>query len=68
MSCCANKNSDCGGDHHKDSHVHGPGCGHTAIRHCSGECAKDCACDKGCCHVDYLHDGHMHHKVECKDG
>lgn len=29
-------------------HHHGPGCGHTAIRH-NG-------------HVDYLHDGHLHHQ------
>jgi hypothetical protein len=28
-------------------HTHGPGCGHTAIRH--GD------------HVDYLHDGELHH-------
>lgn len=28
-------------------HRHGPNCGHTAIRH--GD------------HVDYLHDGHLHH-------
>lgn len=28
-------------------HVHGPGCGHTGVRH--GD------------HVDYLHDGHLHH-------
>lgn len=32
-------------DHH--DHVHGQGCGHTAIEH-NG-------------HVDYLHDGHLHH-------
>lgn len=33
---------------HKDhDHVHGPGCGHTAIMHHG--------------HVDYLHDGHLHH-------
>ncbi|MGF1466678.1 MAG: hypothetical protein ACFCGT_11135 [Sandaracinaceae bacterium] len=32
------------GDH---DHEHGPGCGHTAIRHDG--------------HVDYLHDGHLHH-------
>jgi len=31
--------------HH--AHLHGPNCGHTAIRH------------EG--HVDYLHDGHLHH-------
>ncbi len=30
------------------SHVHGPNCGHTAVRH--GD------------HVDYLHDGHLHHQ------
>ena len=29
------------------THVHGPGCGHTAISH------------EG--HIDYLHDGHLHH-------
>ena len=28
-------------------HVHGPGCGHQAIKH------KD--------HIDYLEDGHLHH-------
>lgn len=28
------------------NHVHGPGCGHTAVQH--GD------------HVDYLHDGHLH--------
>lgn len=33
--------------HHHHDHVHGQGCGHTAIQH--GE------------HVDYLHDGHLHH-------
>ncbi len=32
-------------DHH--DHEHGKGCGHTAIEH-NG-------------HVDYLHDGHLHH-------
>lgn len=33
---------------HKDHpHEHGPNCGHTAIKH--GD------------HVDYLHDGHLHH-------
>ena len=35
------------GDH---DHVHGEGCGHTAVKH------------EG--HVDYLHDGHMHHPCE----
>lgn len=35
--------------HHGDHpHQHGPGCGHTAIRH--GD------------HIDYLHDGHLHHQ------
>src|SRR5579859_2489786 len=29
------------------THTHGPGCGHTAIRH--GD------------HLDYAHDGHLHH-------
>ena len=33
--------------HAQHDHKHGPGCGHTAIRH------------EG--HVDYLHDGHLHH-------
>jgi len=36
--------------HDHDSHVHGPDCGHTAIKH--GD------------HTDYLHDGHMHHAHE----
>ncbi len=35
-------------DHHHDhTHKHGKACGHTAVEH--GD------------HVDYLHDGHMHH-------
>ncbi len=35
-------------DPHEDHpHAHGPGCGHTAVRHDD--------------HVDYLHDGHLHH-------
>lgn len=33
--------------HADHAHQHGPGCGHTAIRH--GD------------HVDYLHGGHLHH-------
>ena len=33
--------------HHDHPHKHGPGCGHIAVRH--GD------------HVDYLHDGHLHH-------
>lgn len=33
--------------HTKHDHVHGSGCGHTAIQH------------EG--HVDFLHDGHLHH-------
>jgi hypothetical protein len=32
--------------HDDHDHTHGPGCGHTAVRH------------EG--HVDYLHDGHLH--------
>ena len=36
--------------HENHDHVHGPGCGHTAVSH------------EG--HVDYLHDGHMHHAHE----
>ena len=40
--------STCTLPHHGDHpHRHGPGCGHTAVRH--GD------------HVDYLHDGHLHH-------
>lgn len=38
MECTIHKNHD---------HVHGPDCGHTAIKH--GD------------HIDYLHDGHLHH-------
>ncbi|OSI15250.1 hypothetical protein [Neisseria dumasiana] len=34
--------------HPDHEHVHGSGCGHTAIKH--GD------------HVDYLHDGHLHHE------
>ena len=34
------------GTHPGHAHQHGPGCGHTAVRH--GD------------HVDYLHDGHLH--------
>lgn len=37
-------------DHHthaQHDHVHGPSCGHRAVKH--GD------------HVDYLHDGHLHH-------
>ncbi|HWT95407.1 MAG TPA: hypothetical protein VN238_20590 [Solirubrobacteraceae bacterium] len=33
--------------HAGHEHVHGPDCGHTAIKHDD--------------HVDYLHDGHLHH-------
>jgi hypothetical protein len=33
--------------HANHDHTHGPGCGHTAVKH------------KG--HVDYVHDGHLHH-------
>lgn len=36
--------------HTDHAHVHGPGCGHTAIEHDG--------------HVDYLHDGHLHHPHE----
>ncbi|MFN3322658.1 MAG: hypothetical protein ACK5AZ_04105 [Bryobacteraceae bacterium] len=32
--------------HEGHTHVHGEGCGHTAVRH--GD------------HIDYLHDGHLH--------
>ncbi|WLF83141.1 hypothetical protein [Moraxella sp. ZY210820] len=33
--------------HQHHDHIHGEGCGHTAIKH--GD------------HIDYLHDGHLHH-------
>ncbi|MGB1130281.1 MAG: hypothetical protein ACPG4K_09525 [Haloferula sp.] len=39
--------SSCHGNH---EHQHGPGCGHTGIKH--GD------------HVDYVHDGHLHHQNE----
>lgn len=40
--------SSCNEKHHENHpHQHGEGCGHTAVRH--GD------------HVDYLHDGHLHH-------
>lgn len=32
------------------NHQHGKSCGHTAVKH--GD------------HVDYLHDGHLHHQTE----
>lgn len=35
--------------HEHHDHVHGANCGHTAIQH--GD------------HVDYLHDGHLHHQA-----
>jgi len=35
--------------HAGHTHQHGPGCGHLAIEH------------QG--HIDYLHDGHLHHVV-----
>jgi hypothetical protein len=38
--------------HENHDHAHGPACGHTAVSH------------EG--HVDYLHDGHLHHVA--KDG
>ena len=41
MSACTHPHH----DHH--DHVHGPGCGHVAVKHDG--------------HVDYLHDGHLHH-------
>ncbi|MGN6983431.1 hypothetical protein ACTHSL_00120 [Neisseria sp. P0008.S010] len=34
--------------HRDHAHVHGSGCGHTAIKHDG--------------HIDYLHDGHLHHE------
>jgi hypothetical protein len=41
----------CNEKHHANhTHMHGPNCGHTAIKH------------EG--HVDYLHDGHLHHMHE----
>ena len=36
--------------HEEHSHVHGPNCGHTAVKHDG--------------HTDYLHDGHLHHVHE----
>ena len=33
--------------HSNHDHVHGDGCGHTAVKHAG--------------HVDYAHDGHLHH-------
>lgn len=33
--------------HPHHDHVHGPGCGHPAVKHDG--------------HLDYLHDGHLHH-------
>ncbi|MEO0820767.1 MAG: hypothetical protein AAF074_10135 [Pseudomonadota bacterium] len=44
MTTCTNPK------HANHDHVHGPGCGHTAVRH--GD------------HIDYLHDGHLHHPHE----
>jgi hypothetical protein len=41
-----NKMTECN-VHEGHDHTHGPGCGHTAVKH------QD--------HVDYLHDGHLHH-------
>jgi hypothetical protein len=37
-------------EHTNHPHIHGPNCGHTAVRH--GD------------HVDYLHDGHLHYPHE----
>jgi hypothetical protein len=36
--------------HANHSHQHGPGCGHTGIKHDG--------------HTDYLHDGHLHHPTK----
>lgn len=36
--------------HDEHGHIHGPGCGHTAVEHDG--------------HTDYLHDGHLHHQSE----
>src|ERR1700751_1746199 len=44
MTACIEKH------HPYHPHRHGPGCGHTAIRHDG--------------HIDYLHDGHLHHVHE----
>ncbi len=35
--------------HYRHDHVHGEDCGHLAVRHDD--------------HVDYVHDGHLHHPV-----
>jgi hypothetical protein len=41
----------CSASTHPDhAHEHGPGCGHPAVRHGG--------------HVDYLHDGHLHHRTK----
>jgi|SRR5580692_6029728 hypothetical protein len=41
----------CSAPTHSDhAHQHGPGCGHSAVRHAG--------------HTDYLHDGHLHHPHE----
>ena len=42
-----NKMSNCH-THANHQHVHGEGCGHTAVKH--GD------------HIDYIHDGHLHHE------
>ena len=34
--------------HANHQHVHGEGCGHTAVKHGN--------------HIDYIHDGHLHHE------
>jgi hypothetical protein len=34
--------------HPEHGHKHGPGCGHTPVKHDG--------------HTDYLHDGHLHHQ------
>jgi hypothetical protein len=39
--------------HDDHEHTHGPGCGHTAVQH--GD------------HVDYVHDGHLHHPTPSGD-
>ena len=37
-------------EHENHPHVHGENCGHTKVKHAD--------------HVDYLHDGHLHHPTD----
>ncbi len=44
-SCCNSDRLICAG--HDTGHVHGPGCGHKAVKHDD--------------HIDYIVAGHLHH-------